>query len=209
MGAGAVANVDQGGFHHLLDPNRTWRNNKRLIALNGWIVLFLITSSTNGYDGSMMNGLQSLDQWNRAFNYPNGSKLGLLSAIQVRDSEHAHAWLWLTLVTHSQNIGSLAAYPFAPYLSDGIGRKRTIWIGAVIMVIATVLQTASQSVGMFIGARFLIGFGLTLAANAAPMLVTELAYPPYRASLTSLYNSLWYSGNIVYVPVTHPSHGFV
>jgi MFS family permease len=69
------------------------------------------------------------------------------------------------------------------------------------MVIATVLQTASQSVGMFIGARFLIGFGLTFAANAAPLLVTEIAYPPYRASLTSLYNSLWYSGNIVCVLV--------
>jgi hypothetical protein len=50
---------------------------------------------------------------------------------------------------------------------------------------------------MFIGARFLIGFGLTFAANGAAMLVTELAYPPYRAPLTSLYNSLWYSGAIV------------
>lgn len=96
-----------------------------------------------------------------------------------------------------QNIGALAAYPIAPYLSDGIGRKRTVWIGAAIMIAACALQTASQSVGMFIGARFLIGFGLTFAANAAPMLVTEIAYPPYRAALTSLYNSLWYSGNIM------------
>ena len=30
------------------------------------------------------------------------------------------------------------------------------------------------------------------------MLVTELAYPEYRAQLTSLYNSLWYSGSIVW-----------
>ncbi|KAG6808601.1 hypothetical protein H0H92_003576 [Tricholoma furcatifolium] len=65
------------------------------------------------------------------------------------------------------------------------------------MVIATVVQTASQSVGMFIGARFLIGFGLTFAANAAPMLVTELAYPTHRAPLTSTYNSLWYTGAII------------
>jgi len=65
------------------------------------------------------------------------------------------------------------------------------------MVIAVAIQTASQSFGMFIGARFLIGFGLTFAANAAPMLVTELSYPKYRAPLTSTYNSLWYSGAIV------------
>lgn len=48
-----------------------------------------------------------------------------------------------------------------------------------------------------ISRSFLIGFGLTFAANAAPMLVTEVSYPVYRAQLTSAYNSLWYSGNIV------------
>ncbi|KAG6847158.1 hypothetical protein C0991_002290, partial [Blastosporella zonata] len=53
------------------------------------------------------------------------------------------------------------------------------------------------SVGMFIGARCLIGFGLTFAANSAPMLVTEIAYPTHRAPLTSTYNSLWYSGAII------------
>ena len=124
-----------------------------------------------------MNGLQSLTQWKEAFNSPTGSMLGLLNAIQ--------------------HIGSLSAYPFAPYISDGIGRRPAIFIGATIMVGATVLQTASQNVRMFIGSRFLIGFGLTFAANAAPMLVSEISYPPYRAPLTSLYNSLWYSGAIV------------
>jgi hypothetical protein len=47
------------------------------------IVDSLITSSTTGYDGCMMNGLQSLTQWESAFNYPSGGNLGLLNAIQV------------------------------------------------------------------------------------------------------------------------------
>ena len=64
-----------------------------------------------------------------------------------------------------QNIGALAGYPFAPYLSDGVGRRRAVWFGAAIMCIATAVQTASQSVGMFIGARFLIGFGNTFAGK--------------------------------------------
>jgi sugar porter (SP) family MFS transporter len=50
---------------------------------------------------------------------------------------------------------------------------------------------------MFIGARLLIGFGLTFASNGAAMLITELAYPSYRATQTSLFNSLWYSGAII------------
>ncbi|KII87896.1 hypothetical protein PLICRDRAFT_650702 [Plicaturopsis crispa FD-325 SS-3] len=182
VGAGAITGGADAAYAHLVDPGRRWYNNRRLIALNGWIFLLLITSSTNGYDGSMMNGLQSLPHWQNDFNHPTGGKLGLLNAIQ--------------------NIGSLAAYPFAPYLSDGIGRRPTVFIGATIMTIATVIQTASQSVGMFIGARFLIGFGLTFAANAAPMLVTEVSYPTYRGPLTSAYNSLWYSGSIIAAWVT-------
>ncbi|KAH8113763.1 hexose transporter [Phellopilus nigrolimitatus] len=167
MGGGAVlVNNDKNGWVHLIDPNRKFHNN--------WS---LITSSTNGYDGSMMNGLQSLTQWENDFNHPTGGMLGLLNAIQ--------------------NLGCLGAYPFAPYVSDGIGRRRTIFLGALIMCAATALQTASNSVKMFIGARFLIGFGLTFAQNSAPMLVSEIAYPPYRAPMTSMYNSLWYAGSIV------------
>ncbi|KAF8439056.1 hexose transporter [Boletus edulis BED1] len=173
----ATVGANDGSFAHLIDPNRTWYNNRRLITLHAWIVLLLITSSTNGYDGSMVNGLQSLQQWESAFGYPTGGKLGLLSAIQT--------------------IGGLAGYPFAPYVSDGLGRRRAVFLGAAIMCIGVAVQTASQNVGMFIGARFLIGFGLTFAANAAPLLVTEIAYPTYRAPLTSLYNSLWYSGSII------------
>ena len=44
----------------------------------------LITSSTNGFDGSLMNSLQSMKQWESFFNKPHGGTLGLLNAIQVR-----------------------------------------------------------------------------------------------------------------------------
>ena len=48
------------------------------------ILSSLITSSTIGYDGSMMNGLQSLPQWQSAFNNPSNGTLGVLNAITVR-----------------------------------------------------------------------------------------------------------------------------
>lgn len=100
-----------------------------------------------------MNGLQSLVTWRNAFNNPTGGMLGLLNAIQVSNS-HLHEKVRLPRIfIYSQNIGALAAYPFAPYLSDGVGRRPAVFIGAVIMCGATALQTASQSVGMFIGAR--------------------------------------------------------
>ena len=88
------------------------------------------------------------------------------------------------------------------------------------MLIAVAIQTAAQNIGMFIGARALIGFGLGIAATSAPLLcvqnpyngipvesqndgsmiffrITELAFPSHRAPITSLYNTTWYLGSIV------------
>ncbi|KAH9939461.1 general substrate transporter [Amylocystis lapponica] len=176
-GGAAIGMGGNAHFQELADPKRKWYKGYRMIMLHVWILLLIITSSTNGFDNSLMNSFQSLSQWKDYFNHPEGGKLGILNAIQ--------------------NIGSLSGYPFAPYISDGLGRRRSIWIGATIMLIGVGVQAGAHNLGMFIGARFCIGFGLTFAANAAPMLVTEIAYPLNRSQVTSLYNSLWYSGNIV------------
>ncbi|KZT08225.1 general substrate transporter [Laetiporus sulphureus 93-53] len=172
-----VASEASPAIGQLLDPKRKWYNNRRLITLHAWVVLFVIISSANGFDGSLMNSFQSLWQWEGYFKTPNGSLLGVLSAMQ--------------------NIGSLAAYPFAPYLSDGIGRRMTIFVGSAIILVGVGIQSAATNMGMFIGGRFLIGFGVCFAGQSAPLLVTEISYPPYRAPLTSVYNSLWYSGNVI------------
>ncbi|EJC98582.1 hexose transporter [Fomitiporia mediterranea MF3/22] len=164
-------------YHKLIDPSKKWYKNRRLIVLNLWILLLLITSTANGYDGSMMNGLQLVDQWEIAFNFPSGPKLGLLGAIQ--------------------NIGTLGSLPMTPYLCDGLGRKRTIFVGATIVVAAAIIQTAAQTVEMFIGARFMLGFGLGFCTAAAPMLVTELAYPTQRGPISSVYNALWPAGAVI------------
>ena len=65
------------------------------------------------------------------------------------------------------------------------------------MILATALQTASQSTGMFLASRFFIGFGNSWASISAPIWLTELAFPTHRAPLTSMYNSMWYLGSIV------------
>jgi MFS family permease len=86
--------------------------------------ILLVTSWTNGFDGTMMNGLQAVPQWQEAFNHPGGSMLGLLNAIQ--------------------NIGVLAGLPFSPYVSDGVGRRAAIVFGCTIMVCNRFLSQVRQ-----------------------------------------------------------------
>ena len=95
------------------------------------------------------------------------------------------------------SVGSICAIPISPWLSDWRGRRIAIIIGIVVMFVGVALQTASQNLGMFTASRFLIGFGVSLAHGAAPLLITELAHFQHRARITSLYNTTWYIGSII------------
>jgi hypothetical protein len=44
-------------------PRISWWKERRLRSLYICLMFAVLTSATNGYDGSMMNGLQALPQW--------------------------------------------------------------------------------------------------------------------------------------------------
>ncbi|RSM02616.1 hypothetical protein CEP52_007897 [Fusarium oligoseptatum] len=132
---------------------------------------------------SMMNGVQSLPVWIQDFGHPKGAALSIL--------------------TTAQSIGGVASMPIAPFLTDRLGRRHPIALGSIFCLIGTALQTASQSNGMFIAGRVLIGFGGGIVSNVAGPLLAELAYPSHRAFLTSFFNTSWYLGSIVAAWSTH------
>ncbi|KAF2669590.1 hexose transporter protein [Microthyrium microscopicum] len=163
-------------------PRKSWYKDTALRKTYVLLMLVVLTSATNGYDGSMVNGLQSLKPWVDYF-HPSSSQLGLLNAIMP--------------------IGSLVAIPFVPYAADLAGRRMGIFIGCVIIfanksrLIGVTLQAISINLQMFIAARFLIGFGVAIAHGASPLLITELAHPQDRAVFTTIYNTTWYFGSII------------
>ncbi|MCJ1442306.1 MAG: hypothetical protein MMC23_002799 [Stictis urceolatum] len=158
-------------------PRVTWYKDPGLRKLYICLMFVVLTSATNGYDGSMVNGLQTLPQWQAYFDNPSGSLLGLFSCIM--------------------SVGSICAIPFVPYIADGLGRRMGVMIGCVIMCLGVALQTISINFRMFIAARFFIGFGVAIAHGASPLLITELAHTQHRAIFTTIYNTTWYIGSIV------------
>ncbi|OQO08961.1 hypothetical protein B0A48_05851 [Cryoendolithus antarcticus] len=158
-------------------PAVTWYKDPGLRKTYICLCFVVLTSATNGYDGSMVNGLQSLTIWQDYFGHPHGSELGLLACIM--------------------SIGSLVAIPIVPYTADILGRRTGVCIGCVIMLVGVVLQTISINIKMFIAARFFLGFGIAIAHGSSPLLVTELAHPQHRATFTTIYNTTWYIGSFV------------
>ncbi|THX36617.1 putative hexose transporter [Aureobasidium pullulans] len=64
---------------HTIERVRWWTSGpmRKLYFL---LVVMIMTNTADGFDGSMMNGLQSLSYWQEYFNHPSGSILGLFNA---------------------------------------------------------------------------------------------------------------------------------
>lgn len=86
------------------------------------------------------------------------------------------------------NIGSVAAVFFTGPTNDYLGRRAGMFIGSAIVVIGTCIQAPATGHGMFLGGRFVLGFGVSYCCVSAPCYVSEMAHPRWRGTLTGLYN---------------------
>ncbi|KAF4442931.1 hypothetical protein F53441_11575 [Fusarium austroafricanum] len=132
----------------------------------------------NGYDGSLMGALNGMTSYQRTFDMKSeGSATGIVFMIY--------------------NVGSIAAAPTAPYATDTFGRRAGMFVGAVIIIIGSVIQATAKAMPQFMGGRFLLGFGVSYCCIAAPTYVSELAHPKWRGTMTGLYNCMWPVGAII------------
>ncbi|KAH6682914.1 hexose transporter [Halenospora varia] len=154
-----------------------WFQTPHLLRLNLLLLVPLLSSSVAGYDGSLMNGLQSLTQWKDYFGNPAGALLGLVNA--------------------AQSIGSVASLPLVGFFSDKFGRKPVLLVGIIMIIIATAIQSASVNLAMFVVSRFIVGFGGMFVVQPSPMLIAELAYPTHRGKYTSAFWTMYYLGAIL------------
>lgn len=160
-----------------------WIKVPHLRHLNFCIFLISLTSTNNGYDGSMLNGLQSLEYWRDYMGNPTGHVLGALSNGTI--------------------FGNILSFSIAPILSDRFGRRFGIIFGQSLTVLGAILQGVSTNYGFFLVSRIIIGFGSTTAVVSAPALVSEIAYPTHRQVTTTFYNTCWYLGAVIAAWVTY------
>ncbi|EMG46765.1 LAC12 Lactose permease [Candida maltosa Xu316] len=154
--------------------------------LHWYIFVNTLSSTSNGYDGSLLNGLQIISHWRDKMGTPTGAVLGALANGAV--------------------FGGFASFALASWFSDRFGRKPAILIGQVISILGAILQGVSTNYGFFLAARIILGFGTGFTAVASPCLISELAYPKYRDTATSSYNNFWYLGSTIAAWVTYGTH---
>jgi MFS family permease len=158
----------------LSSSSQPWWKIAHLRHLNTHLASLILFSSTVGYDISLMNGLQSLPQWQTFMSHPTGLKLGFINALQ--------------------NIGSMLFLPVQAWSANRFGRKPTVLTGYVFMILGVALQATAQSPNTFIYSRLLVGIAGAWF-QCAVILVTEIAYPVHRSLVTSIYMCQYYFGS--------------
>lgn len=105
-------------------------------------------------------------------------------------------------------VGSFFAGPFTDFKgtiyflplycrrTNELGRRVGMAIGALWIIIGTIVQATCTNLGGFMAGRFILGFGVATSATAGPAYVSEMAHPAYRGVMTGLYNVLWFGGGI-------------
>ena len=168
--------------------NRPWYTKSHLIKLNFITLSLVMFSSANGYDGSLMNGLQALPRWHTFMDNPTGAWLGFINAIY-----------WL---------GNGVSFPVAAWVSNKYGRKPGVYVGYIFLVLGTILQTAAQNEATFILARLFLGAASAWFGNAVPLLINEIAFPTHRGICNALFMCGWYVGSTVAAWVTFGTRNY-
>lgn len=161
--------------------DKGWWRYGHLLRLNFHLAGSVCTLVAGGFDGTMMNNLQTLPSWKSYFNNPTGAALGTLN-------------VWLSVAAP---FGFVFCILFAEYL----GRKKIVILGNFILIFGALLQGLAKNIPMFIAGRFFIGLGGISVYGAAPLL-SETAYPTQRSQLTSFLAASFPLGSFTAALVT-------
>jgi len=152
--------------------------SKSMLKLYFIMAIGYLVSTLNGYDSSLMGAINAMKSYQDTFGLSGeGSSTGIIFIIY--------------------NCGQIAAFPFCGFLADGYGRRICIFVGCALVIVGTAVQTTAHHTGQFIGGRFILGFGASIASAAGPAYTVELAHPSYRGTMAGMYNNFWWLGNIV------------
>ncbi|KAL4795951.1 general substrate transporter [Aspergillus venezuelensis] len=166
----------------LPDDNIPWYRKRHLLRLNFSLLSLFLLSASDGYDGTLMNGLQALPRWQEFMDTPTGPWLGFVNAVQ--------------------NLSAFALYPVVAWCNDRYGRKVTLGINFLWLALAVALQTSAKNSTMFVFGRLFVGGSASFTAGSAPVLMAEAAYPTHRGTITALFQCGWYVGSFLAAWVT-------
>lgn len=84
-------------------------------------------------------------------------------------------------------LGCIAGVAFSGYLSDKIGRRKVLFISAILFLISAVGFSFTEGYSLLIFFRILAGMAVGVASNISPLYISEVAPAKIRGRLVTYY----------------------
>ena len=84
-------------------------------------------------------------------------------------------------------LGCIAGVAFSGYLSDKVGRKKVLFIAAILFLLSAIGFSLSEAYPVLIFFRILAGVGVGVASNISPLYISEIAPAKKRGGLVTFY----------------------
>lgn len=91
------------------------------------------------------------------------------------------------MVVSSMMVGAATGAIIASFLAGGIGRKKSILIGAVLFIVGCVGSSVAPNVDVLIGSRLILGLSVGIASYTAPLYLAEMSDKDARGKVISGY----------------------
>ncbi|KAF7585299.1 hypothetical protein BBP40_011301 [Aspergillus hancockii] len=125
-----------------------------------------------GYNQAGVGPLATLQSWVHIF--PEIDTINTEGAVKSHNSTSKGA------VVASFQIGALIGALSCTYLGEWLGRRKTVFVGAIFSIIGQVLQTASYGLVQFTIGRVILGIGIGQFSAAVPVWQSECTSAKHR-----------------------------
>ncbi|KAF8269317.1 general substrate transporter [Lactarius quietus] len=126
-----------------------------------------------GYDQGVMSGIITGPHFRKYFNYPSSLEVGTMVAVL--------------------EIGAFITSIAAGKVGDIIGRRGTLFAGAVVFGIGGAVQTLTTGFYVMVVGRVISGLGVGLLSTIVPIYQSEISPPNHRGALACME----FTGNII------------
>lgn len=131
-----VAKAEAPKFDHV-----QWTKEPHLRKLYFMSAFLLIASATTGYDGMLMNANQQIDKFKEYYE-DHGRVFWKDDEGEYQKDENL-----LGIMVNMFNIGSIISFFLTPYCADKLGRKPTIMVGCLIMILGAFISAFTNGYG--------------------------------------------------------------
>jgi sugar porter (SP) family MFS transporter len=116
-----------------------------------------------------------------------GYDLGVISGVLPFIGKAWNLTSWdKGIITASLSVGAIVGALYSSRTNERLGRRRTIMVAAVIVIIGTLAATFSPTFALLVVSRLIIGLGIGLSSSTVPTYLSELAPARLRGAMGAL-----------------------